>query len=62
MDSNDPTFDPDRVRAYERGFRNGRLDAFLGHRSAVALSSPDADYASGYRDGTQKGKHLGARR
>lgn len=56
MDSNDPTFDAGRVRAYEHGFRNGHLDAFLGIRLTIALTAPDADYATGYREGQTQGR------
>lgn len=38
--------------SYELGKRNGYLDAkYLEHRSIIALTSPDSEYAHGYAFG-----------
>ena len=44
--------------SYEEGRKSGRLDAFLGHRSNVALSSPIPGYTEGYSDGQLEGVNL----
>lgn len=42
--------------SYRDGYRNGRADAHLGHRSLVALTSNDVDYARGYRAGQDEAR------
>lgn len=39
------------MRYYDEGFRNGRLDAMLGIRLWVALTSHLPGYGQGYYDG-----------